>query len=97
MRRHRRGPMGRLGGYVRANLRRRLFAWFGISILTTGLVVGTVMNLLGGPSWRQESERAHTFVSHRLAEVWDDPTRRDALVRSVSQDLGVDVELRDAS
>jgi two-component system, OmpR family, sensor kinase len=89
--------MGRLGCYVRARLRRRLFVWFGVSILTTGLVVGMVMNLVGGgPAWRQEAERARTFVSNRLAEVWDDPTHRDALVRSVAKDLDVDVELLDA-
>jgi signal transduction histidine kinase len=93
--------MGRLGCYLRASLRRRLFVWFGISILTTGLVVGTVMSVMGGlmgeSSWRQEAERARTFVSNRFAEVWDDPARRDALVRSVAEDLRVDVELRDAS
>ncbi|MFL5354620.1 ATP-binding protein [Archangium sp.] len=88
--------MGRLGCYVRARLRRRLFAWFGVSILTTGLVVGLVMNLLGGPAWRQEADRARTFVSNRLAEVWDDPVHRDALVRSVAKDLDVEVELLDA-
>lgn len=89
--------MGRLGCYVRARLRRRLFAWFGVSILTTGLVVGMVMNLVGGgPAWRQETERARTFVSNRLAEVWDDPAHRDALVRSVAKDLNLDVELEDA-
>ncbi|HYO52349.1 MAG TPA: two-component sensor histidine kinase, partial [Archangium sp.] len=101
MRHHWRGPMSRLGNFIRARLRRRLFVWFGISILTTGLVVGSVMSVMGGlmgsPSWRQEAERARTFVSNRLAEVWDDPARRDALVRSVSEDLHVDVELRDTS
>ncbi|MCY1080386.1 ATP-binding protein [Archangium sp. miwbw1] len=94
--------MSRLGHFIRARLRRRLFLWFGVSILTTGLVVSTVMSLMGGlmgegGPWRQEVSRARTFVSNRLAEVWDDPVRRDALVRSVSDDLLVNVELRDAS
>ncbi len=96
-----RGPMSRLGCFIRARLRRRLFVWFGVSIFITFLVVGTVMSvmggLMGGPSWRQEMDRVRTFAGHRLAEVWDDPARRDALARSVAEDLQFDVELRDAS
>ena len=96
-----RGPMGRLGCYLRASLRRRLFVWFGVSIFVTFLVVGSVMSvvggLTGGPSWRQETERLRDFVSHRFAEVWDEPARREALARAVAEDLRVDVELRDAS
>ena len=98
---HPRGPMGRLGHFIRARLRRRLFVWFGVSILTTGLVVTTVMSVMGGlmgdGPWHQEMARARTFVGNRLAEVWDEPLRRDALVRSVSEDLLIDVELLDAS
>ncbi|WP_407653819.1 sensor histidine kinase [Archangium lipolyticum] len=97
----RRGPMSRLGWFIRAHLRRRLFVWFGVSIFITVLVVGTVMSvmggLMGGSPWHQETERVRTFVSHQLAAVWDEPARRDALVRSVTRDLGFDVELRDAS
>jgi signal transduction histidine kinase len=89
--------MTRLGRYLRARLHRRIFAWFGLSILVTGLVVALVMNLVGGSNWRQEMERARTFASNRAAEVWDLPERRDALVQSISRDLNVDVELRDAS
>ncbi len=89
--------MGRLGHFVRARLRRRLFVWFGLSILATGAVVAGVMNLVGGNVWRQEMERVRTFVGHRFEEVWDEPARRDALVRSIAQDLGASVELQDLS
>jgi two-component system OmpR family sensor kinase len=96
-----RGPLGRLGCYLRASLRRRLFVWFGVSILLTGVVVSTVMSLMGGlmgsPSWREETGRLRTFVGNRFAEVWDEPARRDALARSISEELRFDVELRDAS
>ncbi len=96
-----RGPMGRLGCYLRASLRRRLFVWFGVSIVVTFLVVGTVMSVVGGfaggPSWRQETERLRDFVGHRFAEVWEEPARREALARAVAEDLRVDVELRDAT
>ena len=101
MRPHGRGPMGRLGCYLRASLRRRLFVWFGVSILLTSLVVGTVTSLMGGlmggPSWREEAERLRTFVGNRFAEVWDEPARRDALARSIAEELRLEVELRDAS
>lgn len=89
--------MTRLGWYLRAHLHRRIFVWFGLSIFVTGLVVALVMNLVGGSSWRQELERAHTFVSNRAAEVWDVPEWRNALVQGISRDLNVDVELRDVS
>lgn len=89
--------MSRLGSYVRARLRRRLFLWFGLSILATGLVVGTLSSLSGGNTWRQEVERGRHFVGQRLAEVWAEPERRDALVRAAAEELAVGVELVDAS
>ncbi|PTL78668.1 ATP-binding protein [Vitiosangium sp. GDMCC 1.1324] len=89
--------MSRLGWFIRAKLHRRLFLWFGVSILITGVVVGMVMNLMGGAPWHQEVERVRTFAGNRLAEVWDDPVRREELARAVSRDLNIDVELQDAS
>lgn len=94
---HQRGPMGRLGWYMRARLHRRLFLWFGMSILSTGIVVATVMSLVGGNTWRQEMERAHAFIGHRFAEVWDEPAQREARLRAYAGDLQVDAELLDAS
>ncbi|WP_223644184.1 ATP-binding protein [Corallococcus sp. EGB] len=97
-RRHRRMfHLGRLGSYVQERLRRRLFVMFGITILVTVFVVSWVMNLTGGNSWRQETERIRTFVGHRFAEVWDAPAERDELMRSISDDLDVDVVLTDLS
>jgi two-component system OmpR family sensor kinase len=95
--RHRYWRMGRLGHFVRARLHRRLFLWFGLSILATGLVVVTVMNLVGGNTWKQETDRMRTFVGHRFEEVWNEPARRDALVHSIAEDLEIGVELRDTS
>lgn len=95
----RRGPwrMTRLGRFIRARLHRRIFIWFGLSILVTGAVVLTVMNLAGGSSWRQELDRARVFASNRFAEVWDVPARREALVQGISKDLNVDLEVLDTS
>lgn len=87
----------RMGRYIFAHLHRRIFIWFGLSILITGIVVATVMNLMGGNAWRQEMDRARAFTSNRFAEVWDSPERREELVRGISRDLDVDVELHDAT
>ncbi|WP_375757687.1 ATP-binding protein [Corallococcus exercitus] len=89
--------LGRLGSYVQERLRRRLFVMFGLTILVTVLVVSWVMNLTGGNSWRQETERVRAFVGHRFAEVWDAPAARESLMRSISDDLDVDVVLTDLS
>ncbi|MDC0709378.1 ATP-binding protein [Stigmatella sp. ncwal1] len=93
------GPwrMTHLGHYIRARLHRRIFVWFGLSILATGVMVATVMNLMGGSSWSQEADRARRFASNRFAEVWDLPERREALVQGIAQDLDVDLELRNTS
>ncbi|RKI36746.1 HAMP domain-containing protein [Corallococcus sp. AB004] len=96
-RRRRMFHLGRLGSYVQARLRRRLFVMFGLTILVTVLVVSWVMNLTGGNSWRQETDRIRAFVGHQFAEVWDAPAERDALMRSISDDLDVDVVLTDLS
>ncbi len=96
-RRRRYWHMGRLGNFVRARLHRRLFLWFGLSILATGAVVATVMSLVGGSTWKQEGVRVRTFVAHQFSVVWDEPARRDALVRSIATDLDVGVELHDTS
>ncbi|QAT83750.1 sensor histidine kinase [Corallococcus coralloides] len=96
-RRRRMFHLGRLGSYVQARLRRRLFVMFGLTILVTVLVVWSVMNLTGGNSWRQETERIRAFVGHQFADVWDAPAERDALMRSISDDLDVDIVLTDLS
>jgi two-component system OmpR family sensor kinase len=96
---YRRHPwrMTRLGRYLFARLHRRIFIWFGLSILVTGLVVATVMNLVGGSAWSREMDKARTFASNRFAEVWDVPERREALVQGIATDLDVDIELHDAA
>jgi two-component system, OmpR family, sensor kinase len=94
---HRKFHLGRLGSFVQARLRRRLFVMFGLTILVTVMVVSWVMNLVGGNSWKQETERMRTFVGHRVAEVWDAPAARESLVRGISDDLDVGVVLKDLS
>ncbi|MEM9458621.1 MAG: HAMP domain-containing sensor histidine kinase [Myxococcota bacterium] len=89
--------MGPLAYYVRGHLRRRLFVWFGVTILLSGLVGAGMASLLHGPrsAWRDSIDRATVFVGHRFAEVWDDPAARDHLARSAAEELGVEIELLD--
>ncbi len=84
--------------FIRARLRRRLFLWFGATILFTGLAVGAVMNVTGHRNgYRRELERAGSFIAGRFAEAWNDPARLDALAESTSRELDVTVIVEDAN
>ncbi|MDI1448824.1 HAMP domain-containing sensor histidine kinase [Polyangium sp. 6x1] len=92
--------MNRLSCYVRARLQRRLFLWFGVAILLSGVAFSIVTLLVsapGGPAWAREMGRARVFVGARFGEVWNDDRARDALARAIAQDLEVSVILRDTS
>jgi two-component system, OmpR family, sensor kinase len=95
---HRRGPLGPLAYYVRSRLRRRIFWWFGVTILLSGLVGGAMVGLMSGNrgAWRDAVDRATGFVGHRFAEVWDDPAAREHLARAAAQELRLEIVLRDA-
>lgn len=85
--------------FVRSRLHRRLFLWFGLSILATGIVVALSAHFsfgAGEGGWRRMVERGKTFIGSRLAESWDDPARRDELARAVARDLGMSIVLEDA-
>lgn len=86
--------------YVRARLHRRIFAWFGLSILVTGLVLGAVGMLIGGvtgSSYSRDMERANAFVGHQFEKVWSAPAERDALAQEIARDFDVRVEMRDTA
>ncbi|MDI1484440.1 HAMP domain-containing sensor histidine kinase [Polyangium sp. y55x31] len=90
--------MNRLSYYVRARLQRRLFLWFGVAILLSGVAFSIVMLLVsapGGPAWAREVGRARVFLGARFGEVWNDDRARDALARAIAQDLDVTVILRE--
>ncbi len=87
-----------LAHYVRSRLHRKLFMWFGASIVMTGVVVVTAASFaLSGAAdtWRDDSERFALFVGNRFAERWHDPTERAALARAISTELDVNVNLVD--
>lgn len=93
----RRFRMSPLAYYVRSRLRRRLFVWFGITIVLSGIVGAMVVGGLSGShgAWRDSIDRATGFVGHRFAEVWDDPQARDHLARAAAEELRLGIELRD--
>src|SRR5262245_41482225 len=80
-------------------LRRRMFLWFGLSILLTMIAVAGAMVAVSRPSsdWNKNViERLRTFAAGRFAAVWDRPQELGDLAQSVSRDLGLDVEIRGA-
>jgi two-component system, OmpR family, sensor kinase len=88
------GPIGR---YFGARLHRRIFAWFGISILLTGIVVGVLMMALGPGRghWQRQTDGARQFISAQFAEVWEEPAKRDALAQRAARDFDVGIVLED--
>lgn len=93
-----RGPLGPLAYWVRSRLRRRIFWWFGVTILLSGAVAGSLVGLVseGRGAWRDSLDRATVFVGHRFAEVWDDAEARDRLARAAADELRLSIALHDA-
>jgi signal transduction histidine kinase len=85
--------------FVRERLQRRLFAWFGFTILFTGLTVSGVMALTGDgdASWRREAQRVQAFVGGRFERVWDAPAERDELAQAIARDFELTVVLEGPS
>jgi two-component system OmpR family sensor kinase len=96
VRRHRHHPDRRrnpLMGYFRRRLRRRLFAWFGVAILLTGLLSGAAAWMWTGGG--EDHEAALTqFATHRFEAVWEDDEARKDLAQTLASDLGVGVRVR---
>ncbi|HVJ20991.1 MAG TPA: hypothetical protein VM686_36525, partial [Polyangiaceae bacterium] len=73
--RHRFRHAGRPGALLRhgrRSLQRRIFLWFGMTIVVTGFVIGGVVALLGpgGDRWRANVRGAEELVSDEFAAVW---------------------------
>jgi two-component system, OmpR family, sensor kinase len=94
----RRGVDGPIGRYVRARLHRRLFLWFGLTILLTALAAFVAAGLAegtGNSGWRREYARVQTFLGNQFQRVWGDPPARDALARAIARDFETNLELTD--
>jgi len=95
-RRHRR--MGPIGSFVRAKLRRRIFAWFLGGILTTGFIVFLVMSVVARvqePEWARQWERSQEWVGQQFAREWGDPVARERYARQTAELLEANVDLYD--
>jgi signal transduction histidine kinase len=82
--------------YVRARLHRRIFLWFGASILLTGVLAAALIGVVGrsGGSWYgREVERARALTDHLFARAWSSPSERDALARTIADDLDISLAL----
>jgi len=84
----------------RARMQRRLFVWFGVSILVTALVVMAVtfvVDHLRGPSAGAQWNNVQSLIGAQAAHVWDNPHDREAWASELSQKLGWAVRLDDAN
>ena len=84
----------------RARMQRRLFVWFGVSILVTAFVVSavtTVVDRFRGPSGRAQWNNVQALIGVQASRVWDDPRHRDAWASEIAGQLGWSVKLEDAT
>jgi signal transduction histidine kinase len=87
---------GRRGFFLRWRLQRRIFAWFGLSILVTGLVVGGTVGFGGQAGWRRDYDAMLSFAGSRFARAWDDEPARRELGQSMAEAFRVDLVVEDA-
>lgn len=91
---HRPRPMNRLSCYIRARLHRRIFMWFGTTILLAGTCAWGMMALSGGNEWKKDVEAGRTFAQHRFAEAWSDEGARRAFAEDLHRDFRFDLVTR---
>jgi signal transduction histidine kinase len=82
--------------YFRWKLQRRIFAWFGLTILITA-IVGGVFARRNSANMRSELGRGEALLIDRFAVSWDQPGQRDDLARAIARELDVDLRVTDAS
>jgi len=77
-------------------LRKLLFIWFLVAILSTLATMGGVFHLLNRETYRDDADRIGRFASSRFALVWGDAAAREELAAAIERDLRVGVRLQDA-
>ncbi|WP_437679905.1 HAMP domain-containing sensor histidine kinase [Sorangium sp. So ce131] len=96
---HERRASVAIGRFLSARLHRRIFMWFGATILLTALAAFATVGALdrvGSSGWRRDHASAQSFVGDQFQRVWGDPAARDALARVIVEDFDTDLELLDA-
>ena len=84
---------------MRARLQRRIFMWFGATIVLTAVIVGVVMSAIGGNEhggWKRDVDRMTAFTAGRFERVWDRPYEREELTIAIAKELDLDVRVIDA-
>ncbi len=82
--------------YFRWRLQRRIFAWFGLTILITA-IVGGLFARHNSATMKTELQRGQALLVDRFAATWDRPAERDDLARAISRELEVDLRVTDDS
>jgi signal transduction histidine kinase len=80
-------------------MQRRLFVWFGISIVVTALVVMAVTSVLDrfrGTSAGAQWGNVQGLIGAQATHVWDNASQRDAWASEIAERLGWSIELDDA-
>lgn len=103
----RHGPPGRrpfgdatyCGIPQRFRLRRRLFGWFGVTIVVTCLVAGAVFGMFGpgGAHFRDEMTRMRDLAGAEFARAWPRAEDRRALALNVARAFRAEVTTTDAA
>jgi two-component system OmpR family sensor kinase len=85
----------------RRTLQRRLFVWFGVTIVATVVAMGIVFVLLGpsNATFRNRLEAVERIVSAQFQGVWTNPAERHALAEHFSRglEIGVTIEAPDGT
>ncbi|HEY1905180.1 MAG TPA: HAMP domain-containing sensor histidine kinase [Myxococcaceae bacterium] len=83
----------------RARMQRRLFVWFGVSIVVTALVVMAVTSVLDRfrGTTRAQWDNVQALIGAQAAHVWDSPPQREAWASEIAERLGWSIALEDAS
>jgi two-component system, OmpR family, sensor kinase len=92
--------MGPIGRFVRARLRRRIFAWFAGGIVVTALLTSFVFMVLGRvqePVWQRSMDRGAAWIGAQFAREWKDPSAREAFARHTAESMEMHLELKDTS
>jgi signal transduction histidine kinase len=83
----------------RRTLQRRLFVWFGVTIVATVVAVAMVFGLFGPSSatFRNRMEAVGRLISEQFQGVWTEPAERHALAERFSRalEIGVTIEAPD--
>lgn len=75
-------------------LQRRLFLFFGATILVTALLAASLTHLLLGAPVRAQWNRGERLLGGEFARVWDSPAERRDLARRIAGALELSIELR---